>query len=461
MPYNPKVYKLRVHPRSDGKIRWYRTYSGKRFYLATGRKSDQSVLREAIGKVKAIDKLIASGVPVFKAVEQVLSASEEVTTTPPPASDAAPATKAAPTTGSIRLAADEFLKAKSATGSVKKTRIYILSKDLAKFVDDFPYQKVSRLSGRRGLETLVQKFKPIVKARVDAGEMKATSAQQYFQSVKQFIGWLIWRGYIEEPPQYNHPEYGLSIKVPAAIRNKQVVRNVDTFSEYSLCKLIDNCSPEMCSDTGGFKGGLRRMSQEEHAQTYAVLKACILLAVNCGFGQSDCADLRISDISARTKTKRINRVRTKTGIARSFLMWDETYEVLKPFMKGKSENDIVLLQPNGKPLIHGADEGKSTDVIGSRFKRYLARFDMKKGETDPRSFRAIRKSVATYWMRVGGLEARSFILQHKDGLIGRFYSANDSNLKRMDEISMQHYNHIVQHRKKLKKASPRRRKVKS
>lgn len=460
MPYNPKVYKLRIHPRSDGKIRWYRTYSGKRFYLATGRKSDQSVLREAIGKVKAIDKLIASGVPVFKAVEQVLSSSEEVTTTPPPASDAAPATKAAPTTGSIRLAADEFLKAKSATGAVKKNRIYILSKDLAKFCDDFPYQKVSRLSGRRGLENLVQKFKPIVKARVDSGEMKATSAQQYFQSVKQFIGWLIWRGFIDEPPQYNHPEYGLSIKVPAAIRNKQVVRNVDTFSEYSLCKLIDNCSPEMCSDTGGFKGGLRRMSQEEHAQTYAVLKACILLAVNCGFGQSDCADLRISDISIRTKTKRINKVRTKTGISRSFLLWDETHESLKPFMKGKRENEIVLLQPNGKPLIHGADEGKSTDVIGSRFKRYLARFDMKKGETDTRSFRAIRKSVATYWMRVGGLEARSFILQHKDGLIGRFYSANDANLKRMDEISMQHYNHIVQHRKKLKKATPRRRKSK-
>lgn len=463
MPYNPKAHKLRIHRRPDGKIRWYRSYNGKRVYLATGRKSCQSTLRQAIQKVKEIDRLIASGVPAFQAIERVENSAEPLVdvaskSAPKPISDAKPASRAAPTAGSIRLAVDEFLAAKAATGSIKKGRLYILSKNLNKFVEDFPYTKVSRLSGRRGLENLTQKFKPIVKARVDAGEIAHSTASQYFQCVKQLIGWLVWKGYIDEPPQYTHPEYGLSIKVPASLREKPVVQNRDTMSDYACCILIDNCSSDLTSNAGGFKTGLRGITKQDHEQTYKVLKCCILLALNCGFTQSDCADLRMSDISLKTKTKRINRKRMKTGIHRSFLMWEETYECLKPFMKGKTEEDIILLQPNGKQLVTDTKAGTKTDVIGSRFKRYLERLDLKKGEKDIRTFRSLRKSAATYWLKWGGVEGRSYILSHRDGLVGRYYSAQDANLKRMDEISLRFYQQIASRRGQLKPATAKPRK---
>jgi integrase len=54
------------------------------------------------------------------------------------------------------------------------------------------------------------------------------------------------------------------------------------------------------------------------------MKAMILLALNCGFGPKDMHDLKWEDIDG----KRITLPRSKTGVSQTYLLWEETKQVL-------------------------------------------------------------------------------------------------------------------------------------
>lgn len=57
------------------------------------------------------------------------------------------------------------------------------------------------------------------------------------------------------------------------------------------------------------------------------LRAMVLLAINCGFGNNDCATLRLSSIDLPGRW--LNHPRPKTGIARRCPLWPETVEAIE------------------------------------------------------------------------------------------------------------------------------------
>ncbi|MHC4159511.1 MAG: tyrosine-type recombinase/integrase [Planctomycetota bacterium] len=63
----------------------------------------------------------------------------------------------------------------------------------------------------------------------------------------------------------------------------------------------------------------------EHADVQ--MKAMIWLGLNCGFGCTDCAELRWKDLDL--KNGRVRFPRGKTGISRNLLLWVETIKALK------------------------------------------------------------------------------------------------------------------------------------
>jgi integrase len=76
------------------------------------------------------------------------------------------------------------------------------------------------------------------------------------------------------------------------------------------------------------------------------MKAMIWLGLNCGFGCTDCAELRWSDLDL--VNARVKLTRRKTGISRDLPLWPETVESLKEIPRtGK----LVFYTCRGNPYI--------------------------------------------------------------------------------------------------------------
>ncbi len=87
----------------------------------------------------------------------------------------------------------------------------------------------------------------------------------------------------------------------------------------------------------------------------AQLKAMILLGVNCGFGNHDCATLPFAAVDL--KTGWINYPRPKNGIERRCPLWPETIAALKdaianrPKPQEEGADGIVFLTARGRPWL--------------------------------------------------------------------------------------------------------------
>ena len=463
MPTNLANYRIRTAKRADGKAYFFKTFKGVgRKNLSTGTSaSDRLATREAVAKSQKVDELLMLGVPLAQAVADVISvkiydqcltmelakeALDDALKVEPTSPAAAPL---APTGGDMDKFITDFINTKRADCS--DARLYSLRKELNKFRVDFPYQSVRYLAGKPGMKRL-DEFKSLVTNRVANGDMKASTANQYFQVIKQFIDYLIIKSVIAEPTGYNNRTYGLSIKIPKAERKVKPIKNKDTFSDYAIAQLIYYCDPKYSGEQGGFKKA-QRISKEQHNQQYDVLRACIWLAINCGFYPADCAKLKVHEVKTRGKRKSIDVERVKSGVARSFPLWEETHTALKPFLRGKGEDDLVLTQFSGKPL-----GDFKTNVVGKRFIDLITKMNRmgllkKEPGKDTRTFKSLRKSVATFFEDKVGVEARAWILSHEDAKMGSVYGAAGAGQKRMDAVSLQYRDYVVKHLNSFKKKS--------
>jgi len=76
------------------------------------------------------------------------------------------------------------------------------------------------------------------------------------------------------------------------------------------------------------------------------MKAMIWLGLNCGFGCTDCAELRWSDINLANG--RVKLARKKTGISRDLPLWPETIKSLK---KVPRTSKLVFYTSRGNPYM--------------------------------------------------------------------------------------------------------------
>jgi len=145
------------------------------------------------------------------------------------------------------------------------------------------------------------------------------------------------------------------------------------------------------------------------------MRAMIWLGLNCGFGCTDCAELKWTDldlVSARVKLPR-----RKTGISRDLPLWPETAESLEKVPKtGK----LVFCTSRGNPYIQmllsadGNSNGKYTTLnpITTKFSRLIKKsgLDVPKGT----GFYAFRRTAAAIVARLGDRFAVQRLLGHAD-----------------------------------------------
>ena len=145
------------------------------------------------------------------------------------------------------------------------------------------------------------------------------------------------------------------------------------------------------------------------------MRAMIWLGLNCGFGCTDCAQLKWKDLDF--ENNRVKLARNKTGVPRNLPLWPETIQALKEVPKS---GKLVFYTSKGYPWIRtllkteGDGDGKYTTVnfVTSRFSKLLrkAKIHAPKGT----GFYTLCRTAATLAARSGDPFAVQRLLGHVD-----------------------------------------------
>jgi len=156
--------------------------------------------------------------------------------------------------------------------------------------------------------------------------------------------------------------------------------------------------------------------------TDPVWKAAILLGVNCGFGNTDIARLRVGDIDLDKGW--IEYPRPKTGVMRRCPLWPETVEAIRQALRARpkpakaKDRDLVFLSARGLPLVRVTENGAVAGHIPEIFDRILRAAGVKKPGIGFYTLRHCFRSAATLSR---DREAADFIMGHSRGDMAENY----------------------------------------
>lgn len=147
----------------------------------------------------------------------------------------------------------------------------------------------------------------------------------------------------------------------------------------------------------------------------ANMKAMIWLGVNCGFGCTDCAELKWSNLDLANG--RVKLARKKTGILRDLPLWPETVESIKRIPK---KGKLVFYTSKGNSFMrtvlktdnNGNSKYSTQNTITPKFSRLIKKAGLKvlKGT----GFYTLRRTAATIAARSGDPFAVQHLLGHAD-----------------------------------------------
>jgi len=145
------------------------------------------------------------------------------------------------------------------------------------------------------------------------------------------------------------------------------------------------------------------------------MRAMIWLGLNCGFGCTDCAELKWNDLDL--VNGRVKLPRRKTGIFRDLPLWPETVAALEK-IPGKGQ--LVFYTSRGNPYIQtllktdgsGNVKYATLNAITTKFSRLIKKsgLDVPKGT----GFYTLRRTAATIAARSGDPFAVQRLLGHAD-----------------------------------------------
>ena len=134
------------------------------------------------------------------------------------------------------------------------------------------------------------------------------------------------------------------------------------------------------------------------------LKAMILLGVNCGFGNADCATLPMSKVDLRRGW--IDFGRGKTGVFRKCRLWPETVKALEAVVIDRPRNaKLVFITSKGNTW----ERKNNSDPISKETAKLLTDLKIKRPGL---TFYAIRHTFQTIGEESGDRDATRFIMGH-------------------------------------------------
>lgn len=197
--------------------------------------------------------------------------------------------------------------------------------------------------------------------------------------------------------------YGSEFKKPdkSVIRRHKAQTGKKLMEAETIHKLIEKADPQMA--------------------------AMILLAVNCGYGNTDLSDLQQRMIDGEW----IDYPRPKTGIERRSPLWPETVEAIaaalavRPDPADEADADCVFLRANGKRWVRHTKKSR-TDGIANEFTKLAKAAGVRKGL----GLYALRHTFQTIADTARDPISTKFLMGHQDPSMGGVYRefVSDKNL---------------------------------
>ena len=155
------------------------------------------------------------------------------------------------------------------------------------------------------------------------------------------------------------------------------------------------------------------------------LKACILLGINGGFGNTDCARLREDHIDFETGWYDLPRM--KSGIPRQCFLWARTRDAVqsamheRPISLSNSDDGLCFLTRRRRPVVWESIGKKGTlsvcDNVGKSFAKLVKACEIRNG----RGFYCLRRTFETVAGNTRDQVAVNLVMGHSDASMAEVY----------------------------------------
>jgi integrase len=252
--------------------------------------------------------------------------------------------EAAPEGVTVKVLCDTFLEAKEAL---------VESGEITKRTWNDYYGTCLKVADALGRQRLVSDLRPADFAYLRTSLAKGRGLiglRNHMVRVKVIFSWGFKSETIEHAVRY-----GDSFNPPTSksLRIERAKKPAKLFEQSALRKIIDHC-----------KGHLEAM---------------VLLGINCGLGNSDCARLKFANLDL--KKGWLDFPRPKTGEPRRCKLWPETVKALRtaiakrPTPKDPDDSQLVFITKYGRPW---AKLGSVDNALSSEFSKVLESLDMRR-----------------------------------------------------------------------------------
>lgn len=279
------------------------------------------------------------------------------------------------------------------------------------------------MNRRMSIKTLCNLYLEHQEAKVDVGELSARHYADQVRSLRRLVSFLGQHREIIEISAMDLQAYkrilqnahrsahriNLHLSIMKAAfrwaRSNDVLERIPNIDSVTKVKIIHKERPVYSLTQ------IRALLDAADTQ----MRAMIWLGLNCGFGCTDCAELRWTDIDF--ENSRIRLARKKTGVPRNLPLWPETLAAIDDIPRA---GDIVFCTSRGNSWVrtikkvdaNGVTKYTADNAISKKFAKLLKDTGIKteKGM----GFYALRRTAATFAARSGDPFAVQRLLGHAD-----------------------------------------------
>ena len=323
-------------------------------------------------------------------------------------------------------------------------KIYYFGKDKQLALERYLEQAVYLHTGRGAnpksksnftIKTLCNLYLDHQESRATIGEIKFRHLNDQTLILRNFVKFIGSNRLISEISTINLQNYRQklirSAKTPNTINNH--ISTIKAMYNWALDNEIIDNSPRL-------KAVKKIKSQKEDKPTFTMwqiqqllanasiqMKAMIWLGLNCGFGCTDCAELKWKNLDL--KNGRVNFPRGKTGIGRNLPLWSETVMALKEVPK---QGELVFYTWRGNPWVRTiravekdvTEKYTKDDSVSKEFAKLIKKAGIRteKGV----GFYTLRRTAATLAAASGDPFAVQKLLGHADVKMASTYVQNIS-----------------------------------
>ncbi|HXY34634.1 MAG TPA: tyrosine-type recombinase/integrase [Planctomycetaceae bacterium] len=302
---------------------------------------------------------------------------------------------------------------------------------------------------------LCNAFLTAKKAHLDSGELSARSFQDYFRACETLVNHLGKDRRVDDLRSDDFRDLRAVLQTtrsPVSLKN-EIIRSRMVFKFAVDERLIEkpvHYGQAFAVPTAKTlrkvrkRSGRKLFTRDEAIRILGAadvqLKAMILLGLNCGFGNTDCATVPITafDLDGRW----VDFPRPKTGIDRRIPLWPKTVKALRDALASRNkpvsqeDSDLAFLTRNGTRWVRVQQNRKATgftniDALAHAFSKLLRSLDI----NGHRNFYALRHCFETYGGEAKDQVAVDAIMGHVDPSMADRYreEISDERLRAVTE----------------------------